>query len=231
MQFNGSLLSATFKEQAKMWGSIVQIHLGVVILAVHKFMKKLLQLVVDDTRIQDEIWETILLDKLFEAYRNTAKHAKFIIDIELNGRPMTNNNSFNADLLQARAERLLEGMQTITNDHNQTSISIRTDEVIRLTTSKANAEQAKEDIHDILKSYYKVSLKRFVDTVCRQVIDHFLLSGAGNPLQILTPALIVQLSDPQLERIAGDNTVTRRERRRLDFEIEGLETAMKVLRG
>ena len=231
MQFNGTLLWATFKEQAKMWGSIVRTHLGVVVMTVHRFIKKLLEAVVEDSRVQEQIWDTILLDKLLEAYQRAIKHANFVIDIELNGRPMTANDSFNNDLRRARAERLLEGMQKIATDQTQKLISIRTDEVIQLTTSKANADQVKEDIHDILKSYYKVSLKRFVDVVCRQVVDHFLLSGAGNPLQILTPALVTQLSDSQLERIAGENTTTKRERQRVKAEIQGLEAAIKILRG
>jgi hypothetical protein len=231
MQFSSSLLPVTFKEQAKRWGGIVHTHLGMVIMTVHRFMKKLLELVVDERGVREEIWETLLMDKLIEAYQNALKHAKFVVDIELNSRPMTNNDAFYTNLREAQAKRLIAGIQSISTDQDQRSVSIRTDQVIHLTDNKANADHVKDDIHDILKSYYRVSLKRFVDIVCRQVIDHFLLSGAGNPLQILTPTLITQLSDSQLEHIAGENIASKRERQRLESEIQGLATAMKVLRG
>ncbi|GAB1316632.1 P-loop containing nucleoside triphosphate hydrolase protein [Madurella fahalii] len=229
--FSGSLLATAFKDQAKMWASIVYGHLGVITIAVHNFVRKLLEFVVDDPRVLGEIWETLILEQLLSQYKRAKRHAAFVIDVEMNSIPMTVNSQFNSNLRKSRAERLLEGMQTIATGYDNMSISIKTEEVVRLTTSKANADQVREDIHDILKSYYKVSLKRFVDTICRQVVDYFLLSGAGNPLQIIDPGVITQLSDAQLDRIAGEDGVTRRDRQRLENDIQGLEAAMVVLRG
>jgi len=33
-----------------------------------------------------------------------------------------------------------------------------------------------------IKSYYKVARKRFVDAVCLQAVNHFLVSGKTSPL-------------------------------------------------
>jgi hypothetical protein len=96
--------------------------------------------------------------------------------------------------------------------------------------NRSNAEQVKEDIHDILQSYYKVARKRFVDNVCRTVIEYFLLDGNKSPLKILNPELIAGMSETQLDMIAGEDATTKRERERLVSEIRGLEEAMKVLR-
>lgn len=41
--------------------------------------------------------------------------------------------------------------------------------------SMSNEEHIVQDIHDILKSYYKVSRKTSVDSVCRQAVIYFLL--------------------------------------------------------
>ncbi|KAL2015626.1 hypothetical protein VTK56DRAFT_5083 [Thermocarpiscus australiensis] len=216
-----------------MWGSIVHAHLGVVVITVHRFIRRLLELVVDDPRVLTEIWEIILLDDLLKAYQNAVGHAEFVIDVELNNRPMTNNHDFSEHLRRAQADRLREGLENngapSTDKTGRPMICIYRDQVIHLTSGKENADQVK-DIHDILQSYYKVALKRFVDTACRQVIDHFLLSGAENPLQILTPARISKLSDSQLEHIAGEDVNRKRKRQRLESKIQGLEAAKKVLR-
>jgi hypothetical protein len=62
-------------------------------------------------------------------------------------------------------------------------------------------------------------------------VEHFLLDGGGSPLKVLTPELIATMSDTQLDMIAGEDATTKRERERLGSEIEGLEAAMRVLRG
>ena len=45
-----------------------------------------------------------------------------------------------------------------------------------LLIAKANLERIVKQIHDVLKSYYKVARKRFVGTVCQQVVNSILLS-------------------------------------------------------
>jgi hypothetical protein len=100
-----------------------------------------------------------------------------------------------------------------------------------LVVNKDNAQQVREDILDILTSYYKVSRKRFVDVICRQVISHFLLEGDGSPLKIFSPELFLGLDDDQLEMIAGEDVETKHQRSMLESEIKNLEAAMKVLRG
>ena len=51
----------------------------------------------------------------------------------------------------------------------------------------SNDDHTIQDLHDTLKPYYKVARKRFVDAVCLQVVDHFLVSGEASqsPLDLL----------------------------------------------
>ncbi|KAF2184903.1 hypothetical protein K469DRAFT_688492 [Zopfia rhizophila CBS 207.26] len=84
--------------------------------------------------------------------------------------------------------------------------------------NKDNTQQVREDILDILASYYKV-------------ISHFLLEGDESPLKIFRPELVMGLDDEQLETIAGEDEETKRQRSVLESEIKSLEAAMKVLRG
>ena len=170
---------------------------------VHAFIKDVLEFIVLDKRIREELWHLALIGRLSTAYKNALKQAKFLLDIERNMRPSTYNHYYSDNLQKARANRDI--------------------------VSKDNAEQVKEDLHDSLRSYYKVSRKRFVDVICRQVIEHHLLIGEDSPLKILTPQFVASMSEENLGMIAGEDALTKRERQRLETEIAGLEEATKSI--
>jgi hypothetical protein len=108
-------------------------------------------------------------------------------------------------------------------------------EVIRLEDLKqshpmSNAAHVVQDLHDILFSYYKVARKRFVDSVCMQAADHFLVNGPRTPLALFCPTFVSGLDAEQLETIAGEDHGTRRMRLHLKRDIASLEEARKILR-
>ena len=100
-----------------------------------------------------------------------------------------------------------------------------------MTFNKANSEQVREELHDVLKSYYKVSRKRFVDVVYQQAINYFLLRGRDSPLQIFTIDMVSKLSADQLDMIAGEDAPVKECREKLDREIENYQKALKGLKG
>lgn len=224
----------TFRAQTRKWRNIVMVHVEAIIVEVHCFIKTLLEHVFVDRQMRDELWNSVLLDKLRAGYQEAKKQAEFLLDIELNGRPSTYNHYFNDNLQKARAERLTEafrGAGTEKSEDGKTLFEVGNAALTTLATDRSNAEQVMEDIHDILKSYYKVSRKRFVDSICRLVIDHCLLAGKDSPLMLLKPQLIARMSDEQLDMVAGEDAATKRERKRLESEIAKLEASLKVLRG
>ena len=50
-------------------------------------------------------------------------------------------------------------------------------------TTGSNLKHTVDDLHDILHSYYKVARKRFVDIVCMQAADYFLVTGHDAPIK------------------------------------------------
>jgi hypothetical protein len=92
----------------------------------------------------------------------------------------------------------------------------------------SNAEHVILDIHDILKSYYKVARKRFVDNMCMHANYH-LVTGPVSPLRLFSPTFVNKLTDEKLEEIAGEDRAIKRERFALEKEIAGLEAGKKVL--
>lgn len=94
----------------------------------------------------------------------------------------------------------------------------------------SNTEHVVQDLHDILFSYYNVARKRFVDSVCMQAADHYLINGPETPLTLFSPNFVSSLSAEQLELIAGEEPGTRRKRRQLKRDIASLEEAKKILK-
>jgi hypothetical protein len=92
-----------------------------------------------------------------------------------------------------------------------------------------NLQQTVQDIHDILKSYYKVARKRFVDNMCMQAADYYLVTGPAAPMALFSPSWVYNLSHAQLETIAGEEASVRRKRRQLKKQAAELEAGRKIL--
>jgi hypothetical protein len=94
----------------------------------------------------------------------------------------------------------------------------------------SSVEHVVQDLHDILFSYYEVVRRRFVDSVCMQAADHYLVNGMETPLTLFSPKFVSSLNTEQLELIAGEEQGTRRRRAQLKRNIASLEDAKKILR-
>ncbi|KAJ5098164.1 hypothetical protein N7532_005165 [Penicillium argentinense] len=75
----------------------------------------------------------------------------------------------------------------------------------------SNEDQAVSDIHDILKAYYKVAMKRFMANVVIQVCERYILRDGG-PVKTLSPLLVGEFEEDKLTEIAGENFATARRR-------------------
>lgn len=145
------------------------------------------------------------------------EHAYFLLEMERGIRPSTFNHYFNANLQKRRNDRLLKNLESLSepityNSGKSGQYSVDYIAVSKLkghAVNKDNAQQVREDILDALTSYYKVSRKRFVDAICQQVINHFLLEGDQGPLKILGPDLINNLEPQELEIIAGERSASK----------------------
>lgn len=105
---------------------------------------------------------------------------------------------------------------------------VQLDAILQNSTA-SNADHTIRDLHDILKSYYKVARKRFVDVVCMQAVDHYLITGPTAPVTLFSPGFVSGLKEDQLERIAGEDVSTKRKREELKREIENLTNGKKIL--
>jgi hypothetical protein len=115
----------------------------------------------------------------------------------------------------------------IHNSHSSGG-TVHIDDVIQ-TRSMSNLQHVVQEAHDILESYYKVARKRFVDNLCMQAADYYLVTGPGSPLKLFSPTFVTKLTEDQLMEIAGEDAALRRKRAALEKKIADLEAGKKVL--
>lgn len=207
-------------------------HVSDVITLIHHFIVELLSHTCADKQVMEQLWDNVLLEKLQESYKRGMNQARVLLKIEREGTPITYNHYFNAELQKGQGKRLQNSLSSLAiSTADSEGPMVRLASLSRLNTTRSNPEQVREYLHDILESYYKVSVKRFVDVICQQVIDHFLVNGDASPLHVFSTELVLDLSTDALEMIAGEDQATKQERERLRRETESLEAAMQVLRG
>jgi hypothetical protein len=90
-----------------------------------------------------------------------------------------------------------------------------------------NEDQAVNDIHDTLKAYYKVALKRFTDNVVLQITERLLL-GPNGPVKTFSPEMIGDLQDIELTDLAGKNFATSSTRNELMNKHERFQKALDI---
>lgn len=122
-------------------------------------------------------------------------------------------------------------MESLAFDDEDNGLVVKLDNLkdIWQTNLKSNLESIIQDLHDSLKSYYKVARKRFVDTVCMQAVDFYLIKGPESPTKAFSSHFVSNLSPERLDFIAGEEHQIKRKRIELKREIELLTHGKSVL--
>lgn len=232
-----NILPMLWQEQSSNWKGITLSFMNDIIVYVHDFICRLLHHVCPDTKVRTGLL-SFIMDDLLEKYVVAIKHVEFILRVERHGTLLTKNHYFGDTLSKMRNDRLIKAMKQHEfragrrdaegETHYVTVVPVSS---MTSSLSQGNLEHAVDDIHTVLNAYYKVVMKRFIDTVVAQGADYYLLTSDESPLKILTPLFISSMTAEQLDEIAGEDLVTKRERQELKEEILALEQGKKLLRG
>lgn len=226
---NPSLITALVYEQTSSWDHHAHAYVGNVIRRIHRCIHDLLQHLCHDFSVFGRLW-TFLLPRLQETYLSAVKHTDFLVEVERHGYPITLNHYFAQTMdkrRRARLEKRLGKMKSWqTNDDDRQPL-LRLDDVLKSYAS--NEEYRTEELEDVLQSYHKVARKRFVDNVCKQVVDHMLICSKRGPLHIFSAQIVGILKEDELQNLAGENESISEQRAKLQSEVEILEKGQKVL--
>ncbi|KAL1614812.1 hypothetical protein SLS54_009469 [Diplodia seriata] len=224
--FSPLLLATTMKTQSENWDSLALGYISDIVYMTDCFLDKLLDLVCPDGRTLDRLKE-LLADDLLARYKKAFEQVRFILEVERNNMPGTANHYFNDNLEKCRQRRVRN--LAINKSHNANGLQVvRVNDVIT-SMDMSNMDHDIQDLHDILRAYYKVARKRIVDNVINQGGRYWLIMGPNTPIKLFTPAFVSQLSAEKLQDIAGEEPSTRRRRAQLLKEQEDLEKGRKIL--
>lgn len=221
-----SLLTTVFGVQAQRWDLLSLGYVSDVIEIVHSFLLTLLEVVVHDDHVRAGLVSR-LQEGLQIRYRRAFDHAKFLLDVEKQSVPTTANHYFNDNLEKARQTR-------IQNEAKKRSFLTEADGKIKgkraiylenlgHTDNMSNKQHVVRDFHDVLKAYYKVALKRFIDNMSHQAALYHLVAGPESPLKLFSAAYVGALTDLELLEIAGEDSYVQEKREILAKEIATLE--------
>ncbi|KAF2137802.1 uncharacterized protein K452DRAFT_235356 [Aplosporella prunicola CBS 121167] len=205
-QFDPSLLAMTMKAQSKNWDGLALGYISDIVVITHIFINTLLKHVCPNGNVREKI-KSVLMENLVERYQKAFEHVRFILEVERLG--VAEKKSFSHSCYS-------------------NSMLVRLDD-IKQTHTMSNKQHTVQELHDILKAYYKVARKRVVDALCMQAATYHLISGPDTPLKLFSPTFVSKLSEEQLDQIAKDDTLVKRRRTQLMKEIEDLEKGRKIL--
>lgn len=147
-----------------------------------------------------------------------------MLNDERGGILQTVNHYFAETLEKIRKERIVARLQAMgIQDGLNRSVDLGG---LTNIMHRSNEDQAVVDIHDVLKAYYKVALKRFEDYTVVSVVERML--GDQQGLKFFSPEHVGSLSDVQLAEIAAENYTTSAARTELEHRCERYRQALQV---
>ncbi|KAF2857272.1 P-loop containing nucleoside triphosphate hydrolase protein [Piedraia hortae CBS 480.64] len=218
---NPAVLARMFKSQSVKWRAIASKHLDIVNGIVMRFNKRVMADLVVEESLRAKITS--------RNARGTRQKASQILDQlladETEGILQTVNNYFSNTLSKSREARLIHRLEAVGISEDDATEVVLSD--IMDAVHLNNEDQAVFDIHDILRAYYKVALKRFADNVVVQIVERCFL-GEDGPVKTLTPAFIGGMAEQELADIAAENSVTASARSDISHRLERLEKALEI---
>jgi hypothetical protein len=224
---NPAVLQSMFRQQAAPWDELAQKYFDSICKSLSAFNAKVFA-----AKIPDDDLKQNLRARLQPLERSAFGRAKGclmqILRDEKEGILQTVNNYFAETVSSIREERVRARLYDMGLQDDNMVYSVSLNQVMsRLHLS--NEDQAVHDIHDILKAYYKVALKRFTDNVILQVTERHLLGPEG-PVKILSPEWIGEFSDADLADVASENFATSSARNELQARLDKLHRALDIAR-
>ncbi|KAF9876541.1 dynamin [Colletotrichum karsti] len=230
--YNHILLAELFHEQSSPWRSIAESHLDAVSHSISKWVHQAVSRLFPEERLRADV-NTLCQGRLENARRNAYDELRKLLEDE-EQHPITYNHYYTDNIQKARNDCQRNAIQNALKETAKqwaasdgkldTSNNFEMARFISTLQPKICVDmdmQACEEALAGLNAYYKVSMKTFVDNVCRQIVERHILA----PLpEIFYPTTISELTDDELLRLGSEpeKEIARRQK---------LDNAAKCLKG
>ncbi|XWX00709.1 hypothetical protein V2A60_008730 [Cordyceps javanica] len=219
---NPALLVRLFQYQSSDWGQISRKYLERSLDFITEYTKLECRRIEEDDTIRASL-ESLVLSRLTEANTAAQERLKVLLEDEQGGVLQTVNHYFAETLDKIRKDRLTARIQGISlqDEWAHAHDSARLTEILHIS----NEDQAIIDLHDVLKTYYKVAMKRFADYVVINVVERLL--SEKDALKFFSPEYVGGLSDSELAEIAAESYSTSTVRVDLKHRCERYREALE----
>ncbi|KAF9883003.1 hypothetical protein FE257_004343 [Aspergillus nanangensis] len=231
---NHVFLSELFHEQSSRWPAIASQHLRQVHHEAASFARRALTFIIKDKHINSEILK-IINPTLEETFRAAQEELRRICDDE-KIQPVTYNHYYTDTIQKARSSKtmglvrkILSDALPVQNGHGQKKGAPNVQEILATFDQHIipDMDQAAcEEATEALNAYYKVSMKTFVDNVCRQVLERHVV---GHLHLVFDPTRVGALSDERVRKVALESPQTTAKREELKSLAEALENSLRLL--
>ncbi|KAK6344628.1 hypothetical protein TWF718_006586 [Orbilia javanica] len=218
---NPHMVVQIFREQSVNWEAVAREHVRSVADLVFKFNAEVFNRVVADDTVRKKL-QTSLSKATGDAVARAYDELKQLVEDERGGILQTVNTSFGQNQKEMRQKRALCELKKQRGKDGMVNLT-----AFAQSFTLSNDDTTVRDIHDILKAYYDISIRRFSDNIVLQVIERHLL-GKNGPLRLLKPEYVSGLTDQELRLIACEDYQAAAKRRELQVKLERARNAQEA---
>ncbi|KAG0636571.1 P-loop containing nucleoside triphosphate hydrolase protein [Tuber brumale] len=216
-------VKSLFRQQCTAWSTISESHLATAAKIVREFSTALYESNIEDETVLPRILAKV--NPMIESsIADAESQLEMILADELTSTLQTINSTFPITLQSTRLQRLEARLRK----HGFIDNSYHTN--VRAMAEHANLsieDQAVYEIHDILKCYYSIAIKRFADNVVNQVVERHLLGRAGS-VKCFCSEQVSGLGEGELAALVADDYETSARRTEVKYRIQRLEKALEI---
>ncbi|KAI9831563.1 MAG: hypothetical protein M1819_004794 [Sarea resinae] len=246
---NPYILPKLFKEQSRYWGEIAEEHFGYVCKLTESYAEGILDLSCIDEFVVRQLRGVIETANKSAKARGLARLREIVQDVA-SSTLQTSDQTFQEKVSQARLRRFeaalrrykartpkvavgmiaLNSATDVEVDPNVVLLNLRDTESIFREIHISNEENLQYEIHDTLKAYYELELKKFVENINKQVVERYLDDEDG-PVLFFSPAYVGLLNDEEVKDLAKEDDAAVVEREKAEASLERLVRAERIVEG
>lgn len=167
-----AILENLFHQQPSPWKSIALAYIAKVKDAVATYNEKAIIAIIRDEDVKAKL-AARLAHIQEEAFNKATSDFSRVLEDERGGILQTVNDYYADTLNTIQEQRVLERLQEIDFENKDPETNL---EEVMKTVHLSNEDQSVNDIHDILKAYYKVAVKRFAHNFVIQIVERYILA-------------------------------------------------------
>lgn len=220
---NPTLLINLFRQQTVHWEQIAGSYLDQVVQLITEYVQLESRRTEEDETIRASL-ESLVLSRIESTEASARSQLLGLLNDKRGAILQTINHYYAETLENIPQDRVIARLQGLGFQGGMT----HTINMSSLTNAMhlSNEDQGVTDIYDVLKAFYKVSVKRFEDYVVVSVVERML--GDQEALKFFSSEHVGSLSDLQLAEIAAESYTTSAARVELENRSKRFCEALQV---